>query len=182
MSAPLARVFPRPRPIPETTSSRAAFADYYAKDMALLVRFLMRYGATVHEAADVAHTAFTLAFEQWESIDHPRAWLRRVASRRLVRLRDSREQLTDEMPDVPGGRCPVTAVELGEEEARVYEALSWLPERQREVMAWTLEGFRPNEIAAELGLRPEAVRQNLHRARALLKRALLAKGDGERDD
>ncbi|WP_435797656.1 RNA polymerase sigma factor [Streptomyces klenkii] len=169
-------MFPHLRPEPDTSSSRAAFADHYAKDMALLVRFVMRHGAAIHEAADIAHAAFAEAFECWESIEHPRAWLRRVASRRLSRLRNSKEKLTDEIPDMPGGRCPVAAVELGEEEARVYEALDWLPERQKAVMAWTLDGFRPTEIAAELGMRPEAVRQNLHRARELLKRALLDRG------
>ncbi|BBJ37380.1 hypothetical protein SSPO_000980 [Streptomyces antimycoticus] len=72
----------------------------------------------------------------------------------------------------------MAAVELGEEEARVYEALSWLPPRQREVMAWTLDGYRPQEIAQIMGIAPEAARKNLERGRTLLKQALLKPAGG----
>ncbi|GAA2359383.1 sigma-70 family RNA polymerase sigma factor [Streptomyces cuspidosporus] len=179
VSAP-AVVIPCQRPIPEDSKARAAFAEYYQQDFLALTRFVMRLGAAPHEAADAAQSAFVLAFEQWDSIRNPGAWLRTVAKRRLDALRSGvvREQLADRLPDLPGGRCPVAAVELGEEEARVYEALSWLPTRQREVMAWTLDGYRPQEIAQIMGITPEAARKNLERGRALLKQALLRPADG----
>ncbi|MFK4272590.1 RNA polymerase sigma factor [Streptomyces milbemycinicus] len=179
VSAP-AVVIPCQRPIPEDSKARAAFAEYYQRDFLGLTRFVMRLGAKPHEAADAAQSAFVLAFEQWDSIRSPGAWLRTVAKRRFDALRSGsvREQLADQLPDLPGGQCPVAAVELGEEEARVYEALSWLPTRQREVMAWTLDGYRPQEIAQIIGITPEATRKNLERGRALLKQALLRPADG----
>ncbi|MEE1798537.1 sigma-70 family RNA polymerase sigma factor [Streptomyces sp. JV176] len=163
-------------PSPGTTT-RAAFADCYQQQMTPVIRFIMRNGASAHEAADVVQSTFVLAFERWQTIDHPPAWLRRVAYRQLLKLRQSREHPCDALPDLPGGRCPMTVVELGEQEARVFEALSWLPTRQREVMAWTIDGFAPTEIAHELAITPEAVRQSLARARQNLKRALgISKG------
>ncbi|MFE2672416.1 sigma-70 family RNA polymerase sigma factor [Streptomyces hygroscopicus] len=60
----------------------------------------------------------------------------------------------------------------------MYEALSWLPPRQREVMAWTLDEYRPQEIAQIMGMTPEAARKNPERGRTLLKQALLRPADG----
>ncbi|MFE5126554.1 sigma factor-like helix-turn-helix DNA-binding protein, partial [Streptomyces sp. NPDC056669] len=50
--------------------------------------------------------------------------------------------------------------------------------RQREVMAWTLDGYRPQEIAQIMGIAPEAARKNLERGRTLLKQALLKPAGG----
>jgi DNA-directed RNA polymerase specialized sigma24 family protein len=47
----------------------------------------------------------------------------------------------------------------------VLAALASLPPKQREVMAWHIDGFRSAEIAATLHMDPAAVRQNLIKAR-----------------
>jgi RNA polymerase sigma factor (sigma-70 family) len=47
----------------------------------------------------------------------------------------------------------------------VLRLLDKLPPRQRQVLAWTYEGYTPTEIAEELRLTPEAVRANLYKAR-----------------
>ncbi|MEU0845703.1 sigma-70 family RNA polymerase sigma factor [Streptomyces sp. NPDC005962] len=67
---------------------------------------------------------------------------------------------------------------LADEEKRVYEALAQLPMKQRQVMAWLLDGYSTNEIADELEMKPNAVRQNVSRARALLKELLGLKSAG----
>ncbi|MCX5559295.1 RNA polymerase sigma factor [Streptomyces sp. NBC_00038] len=162
---------------PSNATSRAAFAHCYQQQLTPVIRFTMRNGASPHEAADIAQSTFVLAYEAWHAIDHPPAWLRRVAFRQLLKLRQAKEHPCATVPDLPGGRCPMSAVELGEQEARVFEALGWLPPRQREVMAWTVDGFTPTEIAHELAITPDAVRQSLARARQNLKRALgISKG------
>ena len=51
-------------------------------------------------------------------------------------------------------------------------ALAALPPKQREVMAWCIDGYSPAEIAGELGADPAAVRQNLAKARKNLKQML----------
>jgi RNA polymerase sigma-70 factor (ECF subfamily) len=47
-----------------------------------------------------------------------------------------------------------------------------LPPRQRQVLAWTYDGATPTEIAEALQISPDAVRANLHKARAAMRRIL----------
>ncbi|MDQ1042126.1 RNA polymerase sigma factor [Streptomyces sp. V4I2] len=135
-------------------------------------------GASGHEAAEAAQAAFAEAFVKWETIEYPAAWLRKVAIRLYLRQPVSREDLTDDVPELPGGVCPLRSVELKEEEARVYAALATLPPLQRAVLAWHLDGFATSEIGDALDMTHEAVRQNLSRGRARLKTTLLSANDG----
>ncbi|MGH4034128.1 hypothetical protein ACQB60_34985 [Actinomycetota bacterium Odt1-20B] len=75
-------------------------------------------------------TAFAEALPQWEGIDFPGAWLRTVAFRTFLRLPPRGEDLLQEFPDLPGGVCPLSAVEFKETEAGVYAAIASLPARQ----------------------------------------------------
>ncbi|WP_438295858.1 RNA polymerase sigma factor [Streptomyces sp. HUAS TT7] len=159
---------------------RADFARYFEQHLTRLIRHLMRQGAGAHEAAEAAQAAFAEAFPRWGHISHPAAWLRRVAFRLYLRQPVRGEELTGEPPDVPGGVCPLRVVELREEERWVYAALGGLPPAQRQVLAWSLDGFSTSEISAELNMAADAVRQNLSRARARLKVQLgLAHGGGQ---
>ncbi|MFJ3800002.1 RNA polymerase sigma factor [Streptomyces sp. NPDC090088] len=157
---------------------RVEFTQFYEQHMAKLVRHLLRQGASGHEAAEAAQAAFAEAFVKWETIDHPAAWLRKVAIRLYVRQPVRREDLTDNVPQLSGGVCPLRSVELKEEEARVYAALAALPPLQRAVLAWHLDGFATGEISDALDMTHEAVRQNLSRGRARLKTILLSVNDG----
>ncbi|QKW54250.1 RNA polymerase sigma factor [Streptomyces buecherae] len=151
--------------------TREDFARYYRQHRAGLTRFVMRHGANPHEAADAAQAAFNEAFRSWHLIDHRAAWLRTVALR--VFLRQSvrpEEELTDAERAIGCG--PLEAVVLREQQARVYAALDRLPGRQRQVMAWYLDGISTDEMAAALEMTPAAVRQNLSRARAHLRQHL----------
>jgi len=62
-----------------------------------------------------------------------------------------------------------------EEQHAIIRLLAQLPPRQRQVLAWTYDGFTPEEIARELQISGEAVRQNLLRARRKLAAILEAK-------
>jgi hypothetical protein len=61
------------------------FSACYARELSSLVWFVMSLGADAHRAADVAQSAFAEAFAVWDRIEHPTAWLRRVAGRLLER-------------------------------------------------------------------------------------------------
>jgi RNA polymerase sigma factor (sigma-70 family) len=63
-------------------------------------------------------------------------------------------------------------VEIKEQTRFVLQVLRSLPPQQRAVMAWTIDGFTPAEIAEQLECDPAAVRKNLQRARESLKRTL----------
>ena len=81
----------------------------------------------------------------------------------------------------PSGRpetSPLVAAEANETERRVMQALALLPLTYREVLLLVaVEELQPAEAAAVCGVSPEAMRQRLRRARALLGRRL---GNGER--
>jgi RNA polymerase sigma-70 factor (ECF subfamily) len=140
-------------------------------EVAALVRHVMFHGATAEEAWDAAQTAFAEAYRVWATIRSPRAWLRTVAVRAYLRSAVP-ETPTDSPPDRPDPSSAALRVELGEQERFVLAALAGLPGKQRQVMAWSMDGFSPGEIAQVLDEEPAAVRQNLRRARQNLKRQL----------
>lgn len=159
----------------------AAVADFsacYAREMSSLVWFVMSLGADAHRAADVAQSAFAEAFAVWDRIQHPTAWLRRVAGRLYYRHLLPHETSVEEVPDRQGPLSAASVVELHDEARRVLAALADLPPKQRQVMAWTIDGFSPAEIARELDVDPATVRQSLAKARKNLKHLLGIAGGG----
>ncbi len=156
--------------------ARVQFDQFYREEMPALARFVRRYGADAYAAADAAHDAFTEVYPQWEAIEHPRAWLRLVACRIYYRRR-LREIPVEEVPDRPV--IYEDLVEIGEQARRVYCALAALPERQRQVMAWHLDGYANSEIARHLSISDAAVRQNLCRGRQALKKWLGLDQEGD---
>src|SRR5260370_1871486 len=122
---------------PAGNGVRVPFDEFYRAEMGALARFVRRYGADVHAAADAAHDAFAEAYPQWDTIQNPRAWLRLVACRIYYRRR-LRDTPVEEVPDRPV--IYEDAAELGEQGRRVSEALAALPERQRQVLARHRDG------------------------------------------
>jgi RNA polymerase sigma-70 factor (ECF subfamily) len=75
-------------------------------------------------------------------------------------------------PTVPG-RSPFEETAASEFERRIEAALASLPATYREVLLLVaVEGLRPSDAAAVCGISPEALRQRLSRARALLAQRL----------
>ncbi|MEU4233731.1 sigma-70 family RNA polymerase sigma factor [Nonomuraea sp. NPDC026600] len=167
------------------------FTAFYEREAPRLMGFVVRLGADPHLAADVVQACFVTAFRQWGNLREPRAWLRRVAERKLMRLRDRSRPGEDpvaKLPDgeqllAPGHRSdlvfPEAALEVGEQADGVRRLIGELPLRQRQVMAWTVDGYSAEETAKHLGMTPVAVRKNLSRARTTLKDKLTG---GGRDD
>ncbi|MER6912584.1 sigma-70 family RNA polymerase sigma factor [Streptomyces sp. NPDC000594] len=148
-----------------------------------LVRFLLLNGASWAEAQDAAQDAFTQMCRPGVRVSHPKSWLRTVAWRSWLRQQVRHEEPYDRLPETPTAhwQTPAYAVELGTEERRVVELLLRLPAKQRSALAWNLDGFTTQESARAMGISPEAVRQNLSRARATLKEWLgLAEPQGAR--
>ena len=84
------------------------------------------------------------------------------------------DELTREIPGrfLGPGMAADEAAMLGPEQARILEILRLLPDRQRQVMAWTYDGYTPAEIATFLSLDSGVVRASFHKARAALKHHL----------
>jgi RNA polymerase sigma factor (sigma-70 family) len=144
-----------------------AYVTFYRDFVADLVAFLVWQGARLADAVDLAQEAMTEAYRSWSAIKHPRAWAKRVASRKYARLIAQAEEPI-ESANLSLLLPPSLDISKWEERHEVLRSLNLLPPRQRQVMAWTCDGYTPSEIAAELNMNAEAVRANLMRARRTL--------------
>jgi RNA polymerase sigma-70 factor (ECF subfamily) len=160
---------PQARP----TQPAVDFNAFYQEFVPTLVAFLLWQGAGLHDAADIAQDTMTRAYQYWERIEHPYAWARTVASRAYARRIASieEEHPVDEVPETSPLLSDIDVAAFAERHV-VLRVLALLPPRQRQVMAWTYDGYKPAEIAEELKIRPEAVRSNLRKARRALARHL----------
>lgn len=158
---------------PDPPDTDAAFSAFYREFVPTLVAFLVWQGARLDVAADIAQETMIKLYKGWSEIHQPKAWARRVASRALAR--HIARILEDPCPDPPERSPllrPLTNVEAWEQRHEVLHLLDKLPSRQRQVLAWNLDGFTPDEIAQELGITSEAVRSSRWKARRALAKYL----------
>ncbi|NGN64173.1 sigma-70 family RNA polymerase sigma factor [Streptomyces sp. A7024] len=142
------------------------FEAFYRETTNHLVAFLINQGASLHLAADIAQETMIKAYQRWSGIDSPRAWVHTVASRALIReFSSTRERPVGELPEPTSLLPGVGDVVEWELRDHALTVLRRLPPRQRQVVAWTLSGFTPGEIAGELGITPNAVSASLRKAR-----------------
>jgi RNA polymerase sigma factor (sigma-70 family) len=155
---------------------RQDFLDLFDAEFALLVRFVMRDGATLHDAQDSAQHAFMQGWRavrdgRWERIDRPRAWIRTVA------LRHHRARARAE---VPVSQAPETAApgpghaELTGQARDLVAALRLLDDDARAVLAFHLDDIPTCDIAAHLNITDQRARDLLKKARRTLRRHLAA--------
>ncbi len=151
-------------------------ARYFRQEFIRLVALVHRIGASRVAAEDAAQQAFTAAYRQWNTIDNPEAWLRKVAVRIYLSTADD-VLLTELTDDMAPGKSHDLPEDLEQSEL-VSAALRLLPLNQRVVMAWTYDGYTPTEIARALGMKPDNVRKSLQRAREQLRVLLTQGGQG----
>ncbi|MGD0556307.1 MAG: sigma-70 family RNA polymerase sigma factor [Streptosporangiaceae bacterium] len=156
-----------------------SFSAFYRESLPGLVAFLMYQGATLADASDLAQEAMTDAFRSWDVIEYPKAWTRRVASRAFLRELSRAEDPVGDMPEL-GALLREGEVIDWEERHEVLRLMRLLPPRQRQVLAWYFDGFKPAEIAAELGLSSDVVRANLKKARRAIAAHLASREEDMR--
>ncbi|WP_157246986.1 RNA polymerase sigma factor [Nonomuraea typhae] len=88
MNEPLPPERPRPpsaprHPAADTGAADAHFSAFYRATVGDLVAFLLNHGATLAVAADLAQDTMIKAYQRWNELTHPRAWVHAVASRAL---------------------------------------------------------------------------------------------------
>lgn len=139
-----------------------------------ILAYAIRRAPTVADAEDAAAETFTIAWRKLDAVpDDSLPWLYAVARRVLAnqrRGRGRRERLAAllRVDDVP------TPLPVGEDyDGPAFAALASLSAADQEVLrlvAW--EDLGNTEIAAVLGVTPNAVAIRLHRARARFAEAL----------
>lgn len=157
-----------------------AFSAFYRTTIRSLVGFLVNQGAGVHVAADIAQDTMISAYQRWDNIDQPRAWVHTVASRALVRkIASSDEQPVEQVPEPTSLLTDQDAIANWESRHDLLPLLRRLPPRQRQVLAWNLSGFTPSDIAEQLDMSDDAVRASLYKARRAVAEALKEREEGQ---
>ncbi|MEV0611835.1 sigma-70 family RNA polymerase sigma factor [Nonomuraea sp. NPDC050404] len=169
----------RPLPRLPADDDGEAFAGWYRREFPDLLLFACRLGARWQEAFDLAQEACAKAYPRWSEIGNPGAYIR-VSIRNGYYRRTSHDHEVVLSPDLAepgnGTDAALLEVEFHDQERRIFAAVRGLPPVQREVIAWTIDGYTPTEIAELLDKNPTAVRGNLHKARASLRKSLAGLG------
>ncbi|HMM57010.1 MAG: sigma-70 family RNA polymerase sigma factor [Proteobacteria bacterium] len=155
----------------------AAFEQLYRRHVARVHGAILRLvGMDRARAEELTQDAFVQAWRKLAGFRFESAfatWLHRLGVNiALMDLRIRRdEDATDDeaLHAAAGGEVPFCAAERGDLE----RAVAALPTRARAVLVLhDVEGYKHEEISAELGMAVGSSKAQLHRARGLLRRAL----------
>ena len=121
-------------------------------------------------AEEITQDAFLKLYERWRGvvrIDHPQAWVRRVAVRAAIKqARSSRLRPWVDRTDEPAIDDRLPDIDL----ARAVATLA--PQQRAAVALYYLEDLSVDEVAHLLDVSSSTVKQHLHRARARLAELL----------
>jgi RNA polymerase sigma factor (sigma-70 family) len=163
------------------------FAALYRHQRSALVWYLRCHGADQAEAADAVQDAFASALVAADDVRDQRAWpawlrtvamrcyLRALARRGAMQAAETARVSVVLMADVPDVAVAAATdiPEARQQEELVLALLGGLPPQQRRVFALCYEGWSTADIATQLGIDQAAVRQNIARARAALRRSIM---------
>jgi RNA polymerase sigma factor (sigma-70 family) len=154
-------------PAGERARAELEFAGFYRSHFTRLVAYLVYQGATAHLAADIAQDAMATMYRRWPEIKSPRAYAYTVAYRAFIRhaLDDAAETSVSEVPEPTSVLPRPGETEAWLQQQEVTEVLRALPPRQRQVLALTIDGWAPAEIAELLSIDSATVRSSLMKAR-----------------
>ncbi|MEV4346804.1 sigma factor-like helix-turn-helix DNA-binding protein [Actinoplanes sp. NPDC049596] len=119
------------------------FDDYYRDQFPGLARFAGALGAAGGDAREVAQRAFTDLFPVFGAVRLPAPWLRHTAMNRLPEVRGLKPAESDDL---------------------VIKVLLGLSKRQREALAWSIDGYPSPTIATVLGVEVRTARSYLRQA------------------
>jgi RNA polymerase sigma-70 factor (ECF subfamily) len=155
-----------------------SFADFYRAEAPVVYGFFIRLGASFDDAADATGHAFAEAYARWETIQQPRAYVRKAGQNYLARMVGRRTTDIERTFRACWYTESIQDVYAQPEVGQVLSLLKTLPEKQRVVMAWFYDGFTVAEIAKLIDMKVPTVESNLRHARNALK----AMGVGQRHD
>jgi RNA polymerase sigma factor (sigma-70 family) len=150
----------------------SGFASFFRQRFSRTVVLLLAMGASRADAEDATQEAMILAWQQWESLDNPAAWVRTVAVRtfwRRARALGLQEVVTDRGTAAEQSAVDVDLAVFTEEQQGILRRLRGLPRAQRTVFALYYDGLSCEEIATLLDKTPATVRSNLRYARQALR-------------
>jgi RNA polymerase sigma factor (sigma-70 family) len=165
---------------------RDAFADLVQRTQTLVCSIAMAILRDVEASQDVAQDVFLSAWRDLRRLREPASflpWLRQMTRNRAHHVLRSRVRerrvISDADADVlleaaATETSAAVALIAREDRARLAEAIDALPDEAREVVTlFYREGRSVRQVADLLGMREDAVKQRLSRARQRLRESLL---------
>ena len=156
----------------------SAFESLYREHAGRVHAICLRMTQNKARAEELTQEAFLRAWRKLELFRGGSfgAWIARVAAnvviaeRRVQGPREAREESIDESGPRPAPRLSAAGKGIDLE-----RAMATLPERARHVFVLhDIEGYQHDEIAEMLGIAGGTSKSQLHRARRLLREALLS--------
>ena len=149
-----------------------AFVDLFTKGFGKLFRYLDRLSGDAELAQDLAQEAYVRLYRRQSLPDAPEAWLISVAMN-LLRNSHSIEKRRRELMSVARAdrshadpaRSPDQTAESEEIRVVVRQVLDRLPDRERQLLLLSAEGYSYRDIALALDLKEVSVGTLLARAR-----------------
>src|ERR1700722_10863801 len=136
---------------------RTDLIKLYVDENLLVIRMIMRLGASLSDAEDAVQEAFADAWssmashpERWVKISKPQNWIRAIALNKYRGRRGRRQLFFVPVPELPDRPEDVSTGQddLSAETLDVLKALSNLAPPLRETMTLHMEGFSAPEITA----------------------------------
>ena len=155
------------------TGDRRAFAEFFAYFAPRVKGFLMKGGASAHEADDLAQEVLVKVLRKAKLFDSSKAsaatWVFAIARNARIDAirRATKPDLDPDEPMLMPEEAPRADVvcELKERDARIRDAVERLPAEQREAMLLHFYGDEPHSVVAErLGLPLGTVKSRLRLA------------------
>lgn len=150
--------------------SSESIRELYERNFDTLYRVCYMYMKNIQDTEDAVHNAFLKAIEtrkQFESENHEKAWLIRVASNICKNMLKAacrkNEPLNDNIPDN----------NISNEAKELLSELSKLPDKLKiPVYLFYYDGYSSEEIGQMLHISSSAVRTRLQKARERLRNVL----------
>lgn len=159
-----------------------AFAEFYARYRAVVLRLCLRKLRDPHLAEDATQDTFILAragIEGFTSRQNPLPWLLTIAENRCADIRRYDRRRPSDLVD-PGDEVwlrrrvesPLHSVLASEHRRTVGRALTTLPSRQRRALLLHAEGWDYTDIASAEQTSLPSIKSAIFRARRNLKRTV----------
>jgi RNA polymerase sigma factor (sigma-70 family) len=145
------------------------YASFFHERFSKTVVLLVGLGASRADAEDATQEAMLKAWQAWDSITKPHAWVCTVAYRtylKQVHARDRHATSLEKSASEPAVESDVSIFADGQQ---VLQLLRALPPGQRTVAAFFYDGLTCEEIAQLVDKPPATVRSQLRHARTALK-------------
>src|SRR5277367_5079987 len=143
---------------------RTDYAEAFETGYGATRRFLLARGAPIEEAEEIAQAAWARGWEYRDQLRDPGLvsfWVNSIA-RNLFRARFRAPVQTEIEDGNAVYSLDLDAIEVG-------RLLDRCPQRDRELLEQSLEGYSAEEIASSEGITPTGIRVRLLRIRQMLR-------------